>query len=170
MEKNLYGGKIYKYYSTQMPVDLLTHPDTLENPLITFVNYDADTRIPVAGETFEAWGEVVYKKPLTEKQLSHYYLEPSRENPDIKELIYQQIQVIGAWEAKYHMEEAKRLTCWTPDLGSYNLKYLMPLSEIAEGADDVRLYEKLVNSGVPVEKLPEITWKTDLYMVKQSGD
>lgn len=162
-EKNIDEGNVYKYYSTQMPVDLWTYPDTSENPLIRYVNYDTDRRIPVAGELFEAWGEVFYRKPLIEKQLSCYYLEPSRNNPDIKEMIYQQTQVIGAWEMKYHMEEAKRLTYWCSDSGSYLLKYLMPLNDLANDVDDVRLYEELVNSGRPMDRLPELIWHTDSY-------
>ncbi len=169
MGKNVEEENEYKYYSTQMPVDLWTYPDTLENPMIRYINYDADTRIPVSGELFKAWGEVIYKKPLTEKQLSCYYLEPSRNNPDIKEIVYQQTQVIGTFEVKYHMEDSKRLTCWCSDSGSYCLKYLIPLCDLARDADDVRLYEELVNSGKLIKQLPNIIWPTGSYTVGTCG-
>ena len=37
---------------------------------------------PVAGGNIEAWGELTYAKPLTEKQMADYELKPSPDNPD----------------------------------------------------------------------------------------
>lgn len=44
----------YKYYSTQRPVDIGTYPKSRDNPMIGFTNYDS--RIPVEGGAFRAWG------------------------------------------------------------------------------------------------------------------
>lgn len=71
----------YKYYSTQRPVDIGTYPKLRENPMIGFTNYDS--RIPVEGGAFLAWGELVYGKPLTEKEAADYELRPCPENPDL---------------------------------------------------------------------------------------
>lgn len=71
----------YKYYSTQRPVDIGTYPKSGENPMIRFTNYDS--RIPVEGGAFRAWGELVYGKPLTEKEAADYELRPCSENPDL---------------------------------------------------------------------------------------
>lgn len=62
----------YKYYSTQRLVDIGTYPKSRENPMIGFTNYDS--RIPVEGGAFRAWGELVYGKPLTEKEAADYEL------------------------------------------------------------------------------------------------
>lgn len=71
----------YKYYSTQRPVDIGTYPKSGENPMIGFTNYDS--RIPVEGGAFRAWGELIYDKPLTEKEVADYELRPCPENPDL---------------------------------------------------------------------------------------
>lgn len=52
---------VYRYYSTQRPVDIGTYP--------------ADGRLM-------AWGELTYAKPLTEKQMEDYELKPAPGNPD----------------------------------------------------------------------------------------
>lgn len=72
----------YKYYSTQRPVDIGTFPKPPDNAPVEILNYDCDTRIPVQGEPFRAWGELTYAKPLTDKQMDDYELRPSRLNPD----------------------------------------------------------------------------------------
>ena len=72
---------LYKYYSTQRPVDIGTFPKPPHNAPDEIVNYDQ--RIPVEGGAFVAWGHLTYTKPLTEKQVSDYEL---RSAPDISEL------------------------------------------------------------------------------------
>lgn len=72
----------YLYYSTQRPIDLGTFPKPAGNPPLEIVNYDDDRRRPVAGGSIEAWGELTYAKPLTEKQVADYELKPSPDNPD----------------------------------------------------------------------------------------
>ena len=61
---------LYKYYSTQRPVDIGTFPKPPHNTPDEIVNYDQ--RIPVEGGAFVAWGHLTYTKPLTEKQASDY--------------------------------------------------------------------------------------------------
>jgi hypothetical protein len=72
---------LYKYYSTQRPVDIGTFPKPPHNAPDEVVNYDQ--RIPVEDGTFLAWGHLTYTKPLTEKQASDYELRPA---PYISEL------------------------------------------------------------------------------------
>ena len=75
-------GDRYTYYSTQRPVDLGTYPRPPDNLPVEIINYDVNSRIPVEGEVFEAWGELTYAKPLTEKQMEDYELKPAPANPD----------------------------------------------------------------------------------------
>ena len=72
---------LYKYYSTQRPVDIGTFPKPPQNAPDEIVNYDQ--RVPVEGGAFLAWGHLTYTKPLTEKQASDYELRPA---PNISEL------------------------------------------------------------------------------------
>lgn len=66
---------LYKYYSTQRPVDIGTFPKPPNNTPDEIVNYDR--RIPVEGGAFLAWGHLTYTRPLTEKQASDYELRPA---------------------------------------------------------------------------------------------
>ena len=72
---------LYKYYSTQRPVDIGTFPKPPHNAPDEIVNYDQ--RIPVEGGAFVAWGHLTYTKPLTPKEASDYELRPA---PNISEL------------------------------------------------------------------------------------
>lgn len=67
-------------YSTQRPVDIGTYPKPPGNSPIEIFNYDG--RIPVESGNLLAWGELIYGKPLTEKQMCDYELKPSSHNPD----------------------------------------------------------------------------------------
>lgn len=67
---------LYKYYSTQRPVDIGTFPKPPDNAPDEIVNYDQ--RVPVEGGAFLAWGHLTYTKPLTEKQAADYELRPAR--------------------------------------------------------------------------------------------
>ena len=66
---------LYKYYSTQRPVDIGTFPKPPHNAPDEIVNYDQ--RVPVEGGAFLAWGHLTYTRPLTEKQVSDYELRPA---------------------------------------------------------------------------------------------
>ena len=72
---------LYKYYSTQRPVDIGTFPKPPHNAPDEIVNYDQ--RVPVEGGAFLAWGHLTYTKPLTEKLAADYELRPA---PVISEL------------------------------------------------------------------------------------
>ena len=73
---------VYRYYSTQRPVDIGTYPKLPDNQPLSIVNYDDDRRRPVADGRLMAWGELTYAKPLTEKQMEDYELKPAPGNPD----------------------------------------------------------------------------------------
>ena len=72
---------LYKYYSTQRPVDIGTFPKPPRNAPDEIVNYDR--RIPVEGGAFLAWGHLTYTRPLPEQEASDYELRPA---PVITEL------------------------------------------------------------------------------------
>ena len=61
-------------------MDIGTYPKPPGNGPIEIFNYDE--RIPVEGGNMLAWGELIYGKPLTEKQMCDYELKPSSHNPD----------------------------------------------------------------------------------------
>ena len=73
---------VYRYYSTQRPVDIGTYPKPPDNQPLSIVNYDDDRRRPVADGRLMVWGELTYAKPLTEKQIEDYELKPAPGNPD----------------------------------------------------------------------------------------
>lgn len=74
---------LYKYYSTQRPVDIGTFPKPPHNAPDEIVNYDQ--RVPVEGGTFVAWGYLTYTRPLTEQDIYNYELRPSKDNPRLPE-------------------------------------------------------------------------------------
>lgn len=74
------GPEMFKYYSTQRPVGPGTFPKLPYNPPVQIVNYDE--RRPVEGGAFLAWGELVFDKPLAERDASAYELRPAPGNPD----------------------------------------------------------------------------------------
>ena len=47
---------VYRYYSTQRPVDIGTYPKLPDNQPLSIVNYDDDRRRPVADGRLMAWG------------------------------------------------------------------------------------------------------------------
>ncbi len=74
------GPEYFKYFSTQRPVDIGTYPRPKENLPVAHLNYG--NRQPVEGEAFRSWGELWYRHPLTEQQISDYELRPARDNPE----------------------------------------------------------------------------------------
>ena len=72
---------LYKYYSTQRPVDLGTFPKLPGNKPDEIKNFDK--RIPVEGGVFLAWGYLTYTRPLSPKDISDYELRPAPDNPDL---------------------------------------------------------------------------------------
>ncbi|WP_300417530.1 hypothetical protein [uncultured Oscillibacter sp.] len=73
---------LYKYYSTQRPVDIGTFPKPPRNAPDEIVNYDQ--RVPVEGGAFLAWGHLAYTKPLTDQQAADYELRPAPDNPGLR--------------------------------------------------------------------------------------
>lgn len=127
--------ELYKYYSTQRPVDIGTYPKSPENPLIGLTNYDS--RIPVEGGAFRAWGELSYAQPLTEKELYDYELRPARQNLDVRRTVDAQAQIVGKWEDAKRVPEQKRLTWFYPDFGSYVAKGFVTPERLAECVDGI---------------------------------
>ena len=116
---------LYKYYSTQRPVDIGTFPKPPHNAPDEIVNYEG--RVWVENDTRLAWGHLTYTRPLTEQEAADYELRPSRENPDIKQRMEKQAQVVGKWEDAHRVPDQKRLTWFYPDFGSYAVKeYVAP--------------------------------------------
>ena len=112
-------GDRYTYYSTQRPVDLGTYPRPPDNLPVEIINYDVNSRIPVEGEVFEAWGELTYAKPLTDRQQDDYELRPSRDNPDVRVKMRRQAQVVGPWEEYHSIPEEQRETEYDHARGLY---------------------------------------------------
>ena len=81
---------LYKYYSTQRPVDIGTFPKPPYNKPDEIFKYDQ--RIPVENGSFLAWGYLTYTRPLTEKQASDYELRPAPDNPDRPRPIAEQMK------------------------------------------------------------------------------
>ena len=100
--------ELYRYYSTQRPVDLGTYPKEPDNPLVGFLNYD--DRISVEHGAYRAWGEVIYRFPLTPEQIYAYELRPARDNPDVRRTMKAQAQVVGRWEDNNRIPPSRRLT------------------------------------------------------------
>lgn len=111
------GQELYKYYSTQRPVDIGTFPKPTENQPLEIVNYDG--RIPVEGGAFLAWGVLTYEKPLTNQEQYDYELRPSPDNPDVREKMREQAREVGPWEAYRHIPEKKRVTDFDAASGEF---------------------------------------------------
>lgn len=132
---------VYKYYSTQRPVDIGTFPKT-ENGPAEIVNFDQ--RENVESEKFLAWGYLLYHAPLTEKQMANYELRAAPGNPDqfrlTPEQLEQQAQVVGQWEQTKRIPDTKRLTWWYPDFGVF------VKNELVSDAKLSQCYEKVIES------------------------
>ena len=124
--------KEYKYYSTQRPVSIGTFPKDTGNPPIRFENYNGRTWVEC--NTRLAWGELVYAKPLSDKELRDYELKPSRNNCDVRQRMEAQAQVVGKWEDRKHIPDSKRLTWFHPDFGCYVVKDFISPEQLAERA------------------------------------
>ena len=123
---------LYKYYSTQRPVDIGTFPKPPHNAPDEIVNYER--RVWVEHDTRLAWGHLTYTRPLAEREMADYELLPSRGNPDLKQRMEEQTQAVGAWEDARRIPDGKRLTWFCPDFGSYALKEYVSPEKLAEAA------------------------------------
>lgn len=95
----------YIYYTTQRPVAPLTHPP---RGLITFENYDSRTYIETIGG--EAWGRLVYDRPLDEKEIQEYELvrEPKRIVP-VREFQGADGKTLAGFQIGMELSEGKRV-------------------------------------------------------------
>jgi hypothetical protein len=132
-EKARPAPEVYKYYSTQRPVDIGTFPNTDNGP-IEIVNFDR--RESVENGKFQAWGYLLYHAPLTEKQANDYELRAAPGNPDqmrlAPEQLEQQVQIIGKWEQAKHIPDVKRLTWFYSDFGSFVKKEFVTDEQLSE--------------------------------------
>ena len=67
-------NSLFKYYSTQRPVDIGTFPKTDGGP-VEIKNFDK--RDDVEDGAFMAWGYLVYTAPLSDDQITNYELRPA---------------------------------------------------------------------------------------------
>jgi len=141
--------EVYKYYSTQRPVDIGTFPKTESGP-VEIVNFDKRESVENGG--FQAWGYLLYHSPLTEKQINDYELRAAPGNPDqlrlSPERLEQQVQTVGKWEQAKHIPDTKRLTWWYPDFGSFVKKEFVTDAELSGR------YGKIMESKARNEKRP----------------
>ena len=146
----------YKYYSTQRPIDIGTYPKLPEAPEVELVFYDQ--RRPVEHGTAQAWGELIYDAPLSPEQASAYELQPSRDNPDVKERMSVQAQAVGAWESRNRVPIEKRLTYWNSNTQSYEplahttIKQLEQQFQMALEFPTVSLYAKKSKQKKPPQR------------------
>jgi hypothetical protein len=120
---------VYKYYSTQRPIDIGTFPRTPNEP-IRIVNFEAREGVELG--YYQAWGYLEYAAPLTEKQLDDYELKAAHNNPDIKKRVQKQTQIVGEWEDKRKAPANLRFTEWTPDFKLFIKKAHVTPEQIAE--------------------------------------
>jgi hypothetical protein len=129
MDDNGHTPEIFKYYSTQRPVDIGTFPKTGGGPR-DIVNFDR--REAVEQGRFMAWGYLEYSAPLTEKQMDDYDLRAAPDNPDVKKRMAEQAQAVGKWEKQHRVPDGKRLTWWYPDFGVFVPKEYVTAEQMNE--------------------------------------
>jgi hypothetical protein len=110
---------IYRYYSTQRPVDIGTFPKTNNEPL-EIVNFNS--RVSVENGDFIAWGYLEYAKPLTLEQMGDYELRPASANADMRVAIREKAQVVGQWEEMKQMPDNERYTWYKPSIQKFELR------------------------------------------------
>lgn len=137
-EKVIPAPGVYKYYSTQRPVDLGTFPKT-ENGPTKIVNFN--NRETVEHGQLQAWGYLLYCAPLRKKQMDDYELRAAPGNPDQLELtpeqLEQQVQAVGKWEQAKRIPDVRRLTWWYSDFGSFVKKEFVPDAELSGCYDKI---------------------------------
>lgn len=122
--------EVYRYYSTQRPVDIGTFPKPSGNQPTEIQNFDV--RTPVEDGAFMAWGILTYAKPLTADELARFELRPSLLNLDVYQAMAEQAAVVGPWERKCKIPAEKRLTQWNGATDTYTpAKGVMP-EQLAE--------------------------------------
>lgn len=120
----------YLYYFTQRPVDIGTYPKPPDNLPMEIKNFD--TRTPVEGGSLMAWGTITYAKPLSTEDAEGHELRASRENPDVRQTLAEQLPVVGAWEERSKIAPAKRVTRWDAEAKMYQLEIRATPLHLAE--------------------------------------
>ncbi len=133
----------YTYFLLCRPASIGTFPQPSDNPPVDIVDYRADGRVWQEYSTVLAWGEVIYKEPLTSAEITAYQLQPSRNNPDTAKTMYEQAQTVGPWEEKNRLPEQKRMTWWHPDFGEYRVKEFVTQKQLAEQYKIVLKFSRL---------------------------
>lgn len=130
--------EVYKYYSTQRPVDIGTFPKTDHGPA-EIVNFDK--RESVENGRLQAWGYLLYHAPLTEKQIYDYELRAAPDNPGqlrlTPEQLEQRTQVVGKWEKAKRIPDVKRLTWWYSDFGVFVKNEFVTDAQLSERYEKV---------------------------------
>lgn len=70
---------MYKYYSLERPVSIGTYPKNPKNKLLAFENFEKDNQcvkqlVRDNDMCFNAWGYLLFEKPLTDKEIKDYEL------------------------------------------------------------------------------------------------
>lgn len=138
--------EVYKYYSTQRPVDLGTFPKLDTGPL-AILNYEQ--RQLVENDTVWAWGSLTYAAPLTQKQMEDYELRPSRQNLDVRRRMDAQAQTVGKWEDSRRVPDGKRQTWYYTDFGSYVPKEFVTPEQLATLAERIEAHAHKAEKGQP---------------------
>lgn len=120
----------YLYYSVQRPISIGTFPNRPDNPPTEIKNFDA--RTPVEGGTFMAWGTITFAKALSVVDAKGYELHPSRENPDVRQIVAEQLAVVGPWEDQAKIAPVKRVTQWNEEAQAYHLDRCRTSVQLAE--------------------------------------
>ena len=74
---------------------------------------------------------MTYRAPLTTDQLIQYELQPSRDNPDVRETMKEQAQAVGQWEERNHIPFDRRLAQCI-GIGVYTCKTRVTPAQLAE--------------------------------------
>lgn len=121
---------LFKYYSTQRPVDIGTFPKTEGGP-VKIGSFDR--RSFVEDGSFQAWGYLLYTAPLTERQAQSYELRaaPGNSGRVTPEELEAQVQVVGKWEQAKRIPDPSQ-TWWHPDFGVFVKKEHVTADQVAE--------------------------------------
>ena len=87
----------------------------------------------------------------------NYELQPSRTNPDKREQMDRETQVVGNWEVTYHTDESKRITQWNSEIGKYVIKEKILPPELAERHWLIQTWEETR------QEFPDESLNTDIF-------
>ena len=123
---NVFPKDVYKYFSTQRPIDIATYPTTATNTPINLKNFESREEIEHGRR---AWGYLVYDAPLTDKQIDDYELRASSDNPDVMSVMRSQAETVGHWEELKGLPVEERFTWHRPSIQGFDLRDPTPCPE-----------------------------------------